>query len=80
MLSFTVDPEGFAASARFMKLGQTVSLDFRASDTQLVWWGKLKQSDVQPSMEALGLEVGAFAWKLPNFKILAAEALHNGEL
>ena len=70
MLSFTVDPIGFAASASFLKLGQTVSLDFRASDTQLVWWGKHKQSECQPSMKKLGVEVGAFAWKLPDFKIL----------
>ena len=68
VLSFDLDPEAFTASASYMRLGQTVSLDYRASDTQLVWWGKLCQSASQPSMKALGVEVGAFAWQLPNFK------------
>ena len=53
-----------------MSLGQTVSLDYRASDTQLVWWGKLKQSDRQPSMRKLGVQVGSFAWQLPPFTTL----------
>ena len=70
MMSFDVDPEGFAASASFMRLGQTVSLDYRASDTQLVWWGKLAQDQHQPSMSKLGVTVGAFAWKLPPFTTL----------
>ena len=70
MLSFDVEPEGFTASASYMNLGQTVSLDYRASDTQLVWWGKLQQSQVQPSMRKLGVQVGSFAWKLPPFTTL----------
>ena len=70
VLSFDLEPEAFAASASYMGLGQTVSLDYRASDTQLVWWGKLSQSASQPSMKTLGVEVGAFAWQLPNFKTL----------
>ena len=70
MLSFDLEPEGFTASASYMSLGQTVSLDYRASDTQLVWWGKLKQSDCQPSMRKLGVQVGSFAWKLPPFTTL----------
>ena len=70
MMTFDLDPEAFATSASFMRLGQTVSLDYRASDTQLVWWGKLSQSSFQPSLVALGVDVGAFAWQLPDFKIL----------
>ena len=53
-----------------MKLGQTVTLDYRASDAQLVFWGKLDKKAFQPSLTALGVEVGAFAWKLPAFTIL----------
>ena len=67
VMSFDLDPEAFAASASYMGLGQTVSLDHRASDTQLVWWGKLSQSASQPSMTKLGVQVGAFAWHLPSF-------------
>ena len=70
MLSFDVEPEGFAASAKFMKLGQTVSLDYRASDTQLVWWGKLDHREQQPLMSKLGIDIGSFAWKLPPFSTL----------
>ena len=33
MLSFDLEPEGFTESASYMSLGQTVSLDYRASDT-----------------------------------------------
>ena len=66
-MSFDLEPEAFAASASYMGLGQTVSLDYRASDTQLVWWGKLSQSASQPSMSKLGVKVGAFAWQLPSF-------------
>ena len=70
MCSFTVEPQRFGASARFVKLDKTVSLDFRASDTQLVFWGKLDRKAFQPSLTSLGVEVGDFAWKLPSFKVL----------
>ena len=70
MLSFDVEPAGFTASASYLGLGQTVSLDYRASDTQLVWWGKLSQSACQPSMKQLGVKVGAFAWEIPSFTTL----------
>ena len=68
VMSFDIEPERFTASASFMSLGQTVSLDYRASDTQLVWWGKLEKTSFQPSIKKLGVEVGAFAWQLPSFK------------
>ena len=71
MMTFDIEPERFTASASYMGLGQTVSLDYRASDTQLVWWGKLQQSAFQPSMSQLGVQVGAFAWQLPAFTTLA---------
>ena len=70
MLSFDLEPASFTASASYMGLGQTVSLDYRASDTQLVWWGKLSQSACQPSMKQLGVQVGAFAWQIPSFTTL----------
>ena len=70
MCSLTVEPQRFGASARFMQLHKTVSLDFRASDVQLVFWGKLDKRAFQPSFKELGVEVGEFAWKLPSFKVL----------
>ena len=70
MCSLTVEPQRFGASARFMQLHKTVTLDFRASDVQLVFWGKLDKSAFQPSLTRLGVEVGDFAWKLPSFKLL----------
>ena len=70
MCSFTVEPESFSAAARLMQLGQTVTIDFRASDAQFVFWGKLDKKAFQPSLARLGVEVGAFAWKLPSFKTL----------
>ena len=70
MMSFDLEPASFTASASYMGLGSTVSLDYRASDTQLVWWGKLSPSASQPSMKQLGVTVGAFIWKLPSFSSL----------
>ena len=70
MCSLTVEPQLFGASARFMQLHKTVSLDFRASDVQLVFWGKLNKQAFQPSFKELGVQVGEFAWKLPSFKVL----------
>ena len=70
MVSLDLDPEGFVASAAYMKLGQTVSLDYRASDTQLCFWGKLDPKDSQPSFKHLGVDLGDFVWKLPSFTSL----------
>ena len=53
-----------------MELGSTVSLDYRGADTQLVWWGKLSPSASQPSLQKLGVTVGAFIWKIPSFSSL----------
>ena len=72
-MSFDLEPASFTASASYMGLGSTVSLDYRASDTQLVWWGKLSQSASQPSMKQLGVTVGAFIWKLPSFISLSLQ-------
>ena len=69
MVSLDLDPTGFVASAAFMKLGQTVSLDYRASDTSS-FWGKLDPKESQPSFEKLGVDVGDFIWKLPSFQSL----------
>ena len=70
MMSFDLEPASFTASASYMELGSTVSLDYRAADTQLVWWGKLSPSASQPSMQKLGVTVGAFIWKIPSFSSL----------
>ena len=69
-MSFDLEPASFTASASYMGLGSTVSLDYRASDTQLAWWGKLSPSASQPSMQQLGVKVGAFVWKIPSFSSL----------
>ena len=70
MCSLTLEPVRFGASARFLQLHKTVSLDFRASDVQLVFWGKLDRTKHQPLLSDLGVELGDFMWKLPSFKDL----------
>ena len=71
MVSLDILPESFVWSANFMQLNKTVSLDYRASDTQLCFWGKLDPAESQPSFEKLGVEVGSLVWKLPNFTELS---------
>ena len=65
MMSFDLEPASFAASASAMQLGGTVSLDYRGADTQLVWWGKLSPSASQPSLQQLGVSLGACIYKIP---------------
>ena len=71
MVSLDILPESFVWSANFMQLKKTVSLDYRASDTQLCFWGKLDPAESQPSFEQLGVEVGSLVWKLGNFTELS---------
>ena len=71
MVSLDILPESFVWSANFMQLKKTVSLDYRASDTQLCFWGKLDPAETQPSFEQLGVEVGSLVWKLGNFTELS---------
>ena len=78
MMSFDLEPASFAASASAMELGGTVSLDYRGADTQLVWWGKLSPSASQPSLQKLGVSLGAYIYKIPSFSSL--ENLFNFEL
>ena len=83
VMSFDLEPEAFAASASYMGLGQTVSLDYRASDTQLVWWGKLSQSASQPSMQQAWRASGSFrlaASKLQQQQQLAGPPFHDSKL
>ena len=56
MVSLDLDPAGFVASAAFMKLGQTVSLDYRASDTQLCFWGKLDNGALETVFRLFPME------------------------
>ena len=70
MMSFDLEPASFAASASAMELGGTVSLDYRGADTQLVWWGKLSPSASQPSLQQLGVSLGAYIYKIPSFSSL----------
>ena len=66
MVSLDLLPESFVWSAAYLKLNKTVSLDYRASDTRLCFWGKLDPAESQPSFVDLGVEVGSLVWKLPN--------------
>ena len=77
MVSLDLLPESFVWSANFMKLDKTVSLDYRASDTQLCFWGKLDPAQHQPSFEDLGVEVGSLVWKLGNFTELQKYLYHT---
>ena len=70
MMSFDLEPASFAASVAEMELGASISLDYRGADTQLVWWGKLSPSASQPSLQQLGVTVGAFIYKIPSFDSL----------
>ena len=70
MMSFDLQPASFAASVAEMELGASISLDYRGADTQLVWWGKLSPSASQPSLQQLGVTVGAFIYKIPSFDSL----------
>ena len=78
MVSLDILPESFVWSANFMKLNKTVSLDYRASDTQLCFWGKLDPTESQPSFEQLGVEVGSLVWKLPKlYRAFQAPLQHS---
>ena len=80
MVSLDVEPVGFTYAASFMKLRQTVTLDYRASDTQLCFWGKLDPAESQPSFK----ELGAADWQLcveaSQLQRLAAAPLQHGQL
>ena len=76
-VSLDIEPESFTYTSSFMQLGQTVTLDYRASDTQLCFWGKLDPSKSQPDFEQLGVEVGSFVWKLGSFKELEKHLYHS---
>ena len=69
-MSFDLQPASFAASVAAMELGASISLDYRGADTQLVWWGKLSPAAPQPSLQQLGVKVGAFIYKIPSFSSL----------
>ena len=77
MISLDILPESFVWSANFMQLKKTVSLDYRASDTQLCFWGKLDPNETQPDFEKLGVEVGSLVWKLGNFTELSKHLYHT---
>ena len=77
MISLDILPESFVWNANFMKLNKTVSLDYRASDTQLCFWGKLDPAESQPDFEKLGVEVGSLVWKLGSFKELTTHLYHT---
>ena len=66
MMRFDLEPEGFAASASYKSLGQTVSLDYTVTTELRI----PSLSAFQPSMRKLGVQVGAFAWQLPPFTTL----------
>ena len=80
MVSLDLDPSGFVSSAAFMQLGQTVSLDYRASDTQLCFWGKLDPKESQPSFEQLGVDVGGLRLEASKLHKLAEAPLHHSQL
>ena len=60
MVSLDLEPESFVWSASFLKLNKTVSLDYRASDTQLCFWGKLDPRKASQALRSLELKWAAW--------------------
>ena len=51
-----------------MKLGHTISLDFRGADCQLCFWGKQQASQHQPTFSSLDIKLGDVIVKLEPFE------------
>ena len=64
-LSFPVSK--FVAHHKLMKLGDTVTLDFRRSDCQLCVWGKHLAGQRQPHLGSLHIRLGYLIVKLEPF-------------
>ena len=64
-LSFPVSK--FVAHHKLMKLGNTVTLDFRGADCQLCFWGKQQAGEQQPHLGSLHIRLGPLIVKLAAF-------------
>ena len=67
MMSFELDVASFSQATADMELGATVSLDHRGQDCQLVFWGKLAEGALQPSLKQLHVKVSAYIFKMESF-------------
>ena len=60
--------QSFAAKHKALKLGHTISLDFRGADCQLCFWGKQQASQHQPTFSSLDIKLGDIIVKLAAFE------------
>ena len=67
MMSFELDVASFSKATADMELGATVSLDHRGQDCQLVFWGKLAEGALQPSLQQLHVKVSSYIFKMESF-------------
>ena len=68
VISFRFKVQSFAAKHRALKLGRTISLDFRGADCQLCFWGKQQASQHQPTFSSLDIKLGDVIVKLAAFE------------
>ena len=68
VISFKFKVQSFAAKHKALKLGHTISLDFRGADCQLCFWGKQQASQHQPTFSSLDIKLGDVIVKLAAFE------------
>ena len=67
VISFSFPIDSFIAQHKVLKLGQTVTLDYRGADCQLCFWGKQQASEEQPLFTDLQMVLGDIIVKLAPF-------------
>ena len=67
IISFSFPVSKFVAHHKMMKLGNTVTLDFRGADCQLCFWGKQLAGQQQPHLGSLHVRLGPLIVKLETF-------------
>ena len=67
LMSFELEIPSFSAAVAEMELGQTVSLDHRGQDCQLVFWGKLAEGALQPSLQKLQVKLSEYIFEFGSF-------------
>ena len=68
VISFCFKVQSFVAKHKALKLGQTISLDFRGADCQLCFWGRQQASQHQPTFSSLDIKLGDIIVKLAAFE------------
>ena len=68
VISFRFKVQSFVAKHKALKLGHTISLDFRSADCQRCFWGKQQASQHQPTFSSLDIKLGDIIVKLTAFE------------